>query len=123
MITRLSIAETEKVMKDIKTLKTRNKRPGVLSGVAKEPISEREFVRKFGSKVAHVRYSNRVDFVGLMISGHKCGVWVTATSNGTRKLRRFVIVNGEMKVIPTVIELRNDDSVTNLFKGLLNWIQ
>jgi hypothetical protein len=54
---------------------------------SREPMSEREFVRKFGSKVQHVRYSNKADFVGLIVYGKWQGFMVVRDDRGNRKIR------------------------------------
>lgn len=108
------------VLNDIRKLLTRRQRVGT-ANIDQEPINEREFVRGFGAKVTRVRYSGRVDFVGLIVVGKHGGFWVTA-ADGKRRLRKIVIENGQFKVTPTMIELRNNDSVTNLKPGLLKWV-
>ena len=89
-----------------------------------EPISERAFVRAFGDKVKRVRLSNRADFVGLMIMGNSCGFTITKPSAKVRRLRVLGINNdGSLKVTTRYIDLKENDSLTNLQKGLLRWVQ
>lgn len=111
------------VKKDAIKLATRNKRPGTCN-VAEEPMSERDFVRAFGTKVKSVRYSNRQDFVGLMICGANTGFWVVMDKETKlRKCRIITIMKGRVVVTNRELKLKADDSMSNLQRGLLRWVQ
>ena len=122
-------------LKDVAKLKERghhfHKRDAYIGGADSvkdrlhgEPISERAFVRAFGDKVKRVRLSNRADFVGLMIMGNRCGFTITKPSAKVRRLRVLGINNdGSLKVTTRYIDLKENDSLTNLQKGLLRWVQ
>lgn len=92
---------------------------------SRETLSEREFVRKFGSKVKRVRYSNRADFVGLMVLGDSIGFLVVRDKSGQRKLR--IIERSEVDHAVTLTNryrpLKTEDSLSNLQRGLLAWVQ
>lgn len=90
----------------------------------KEAVSERDFVRMFGTKVRKVRYSGRADFVGLMVLGHSIGFLIVKDAKNRRKAR-LVNVDDNNRVILTnrYIGLRHNDSLTNLWRGLLNYVQ
>ena len=115
-------AEKLKALIDVRTVTTRRRRAAEVP-LAEEPSTERDFVRRFGAKVASLRLSGRKDFVGLMVLGKCKGFWVTADTKGNRYLRKLGISNGHINVTSTVIKLRNEDSVTNLQPGLLKWVQ
>ena len=92
---------------------------------SRETMSERMFVRAFGSKAKRVRYSNRADFVGLMIMGTNIGFIVMREKNGKRKLRVLERdpVSDRLIITNQYRELKSEDSLTNLQRGLLNWVQ
>ena len=89
-----------------------------------EAVSERQFVRMFGTKVRKVRYSNRPDFVGLMVVGDNIGFLIVKDAKGNRKAR-LVNVENDNRVVLTnrYLGLRHNDSLTNLWRGLLNYVQ
>lgn len=92
---------------------------------SRETMSERMFVRAFGTKAKRVRYSNRADFVGLMIMGTDIGFMVVKDVDGRRKLRVLERNPVDDKLILTnrYRVLKSQDSLTNLQRGLLNWVQ
>lgn len=114
-----SIKET---LRDIAKLKERNAKPE--HHESKEPVSEREFVRKFGTKVRKVRWSNRGDMVGLLVLGETSGIWITRdTKTGMRHARLINVEDYNMTVTDRKLLLRHSDSLTYLWRGLLNWIK
>ena len=114
-----SIRET---LRDIAKLKARNAKPE--HHEPKEPVSEREFVRKFGSKVRKVRWSNRGDMVGLLVLGETSGIWITRDAKtGLRYVRLINVEDYNMTVTDRKLLLRHSDSLTYLWRGLLNWIK
>jgi len=116
------IDRIEQTLKDIEKLKSRNQRPTVCH-TQHEAVSERDFVRKFGTKVASVRYSGRADMVGLIVAGRESGIWITRDKNGQRWCRCIDVKNGQMHVTERKLMLRDRDSLTFLWRGLLNWIK
>lgn len=91
-----------------------------------EPLTEREFVRFFGTKVAHVRYSGRTDFVGLLVMGRNIGFTI-ATEIVKEKERRILVLidktaDGRLYVTNRKIPLRYADSASFLKIGLLNYV-
>lgn len=88
----------------------------------RERMSEREFVRAFGTKVAKVRYSNRADFVGLTVLGREQG-FLIAQHGDTRRIRLIDIENGVAKVTHRYLEVKANDSISNLQRGLLKWVR
>lgn len=90
----------------------------------REDISERQFVRMFGTKVRKVRYSNRPDFVGLMILGDNIGFLIVKNEKGHRKARLINIeTDNRLTLTHRYIGLRHNDSLTHLWRGLLNYVQ
>lgn len=83
-----------------------------------EPLNEREFVREFGSKVKHVRYSGRADFVGLMVRGDRLGFMVVQAKAG-RRIRFLMKEDGRWHVTKRYINVNHDDSVSAMQRGLL----
>lgn len=118
----LTSSDKLKVLADIQRLTSRHKRAASDERVI-EPITEVLFVRRFGAKVANVRFSRRSDFVGLLVLGKHSGFCVTADSNNVRVLNKCTVSLDGVKVTSTSIVLRSDDSVTNLQPGLLKWVQ
>lgn len=112
----------ETAIRDYNKLRERNQRPDT-KGMRREPITEQQFVRMFGTKVKSVRYSRRLDFVGLILYGENTGIWITSDTKGIRRCRLINIINGKMHVTNRYIELKHEDSLCNLQKGLLRWIQ
>lgn len=89
----------------------------------REELSERMFVRLFGDKVAHVRYSGRADFVGLMVYGRHIGFIVTRDAKLRRRLRIITIdEQNHVRLTPRYIVLTKQDSLSNLQRGLLRWV-
>lgn len=115
------IDRIEQTLLDIAKLKARNAAP-VVCHTQHEGVSERELVRKFGTKVAHVRYSNRQDMVGLIVAGKSSGIWITRDKDGQRWCRLLDIDNGQMSVTHRKLLLRDRDSLTFLWRGLLHWV-
>lgn len=114
-----SIKET---LRDIAKLKERSAKPE--HHESKEPVTEREFVRKFGTKVRKVRWSNRGDMVGLLVLGETSGIWITRDAKtGLRYARLVNVENYNMAVTDRKLLLRHSDSLTYLWRGLLNWIK
>ena len=114
-----SIKET---LRDIAKLKARNACPE--HHEPKEQVTEREFVRKFGTKVRKVRWSNRGDMVGLLVLGETSGIWITRDAKtGLRYARLVNVEDYNMTVTDRKLLLRHSDSLTYLWRGLLNWIK
>lgn len=88
----------------------------------REQLSQRAFVRAFGDKVKSVRYSDRADFVGLMVLGQYQGFWVTKDKEG-RKLRIVDVDGMHVHLTKRIIPLRRNDSLSNLQRGLLKWVR
>ena len=91
--------------------------------ISAERLNERDFVRKFGSKVKQVRYSGRIDFVGLIVCVANTGFWITKTDDGLRKCRLMDIIDGKIRVTPRYLPLKNNESMSNLWRGLLRYVQ
>lgn len=90
----------------------------------RERLSEREFVRAFGTKVAKVRYSNRADFVGLTVLGKQQGFTITNDQHGGRKIRLIDIdAQGVSHVTHRFLPVKSNESVSNLQRGLLKWVR
>jgi hypothetical protein len=90
----------------------------------KEALAERDFVRMFGTKVRKVRYSNRADFVGLLVVGDNVGFLIVKDKAGERKARLVNIrTDNSMVLTKRYLPLRNNDSLSNLQRGLLNYVQ
>ena len=107
---------------DIRVLKSRNAKPP--HHEPKEPISERDFVRKFGTKVKKVRWSGRGDMVGLLVVGNTSGFWITRNAtSGKRYVNIIDVLNN--KLIPTErrFVLKNSDSLHYMWRGLLNFVR
>lgn len=117
-----AIDRIEQTLHDIRVLKSRNAKPP--HHEAKEPTSERDFVRKFGTKVRKVRWSNRGDMVGLLVLGETSGIWITRDAKtGLRYARLVTVEDYNMVVTDRKLLLRHSDSLTYLWRGLLNWIK
>lgn len=90
----------------------------------RERMSEREFVRAFGTKVAKVRYSNRADFIGLTILGKQQGFTITNDQHGGRKIRLIDIdAQGVSHVTNRFLPVKSNESVSLLQRGLLKWVR
>lgn len=90
----------------------------------RERMTEREFVRSFGDKVKHVRYSNRTDFVGLVVVGKFQGFIITSDDSGVRKVRLVDIdESGKRHVTRRYLRVKSNDSVSNLQRGLLKYVR
>lgn len=90
----------------------------------RERMSEREFVRAFGTKPVKVRFSNRADFVGLTLLGKQQGFTITNDQHGGRKIRLIDIdEQGVSHVTHRFLPVRSNESVSNLQKGLLKWVR
>lgn len=89
----------------------------------RERMSEREFVRAFGTKVAKVRYSGRADFVGLTVLGRQQGFTITRGEGDARKIRLIDIDGGVVKVTPRYLPVKSNESISNLQRGLLKWVR
>lgn len=83
-----------------------------------EPMTEREFVRKFGDKVKAVRWSGNPDFVGLSVRGDRLGFVVTK-NNGVRRVRFIVKEDGSWHITKRYIPVHHNDSISHMWKGLL----
>lgn len=117
-----AIDRIERALHDIRILKSRNAKP--LHHEPKEPISERDFVRKFGTKVKKVRWSGRGDMVGLLVVGNTSGFWITRDSK--TGLRHVHILDAQDNIItPTSRRflLKNSDSLSHMQRGLLNFVR
>lgn len=109
-------------LRDIGILLTRNKRPGI-KHMDEESMTEQQFIRSFGTKVKGVRLSKRLDMVGLIILGQHVGIWITRGADNKRRVRAVDVVDGKMRVTPRFLILKDKDSLSNLQRGLLNWVQ
>lgn len=95
---------------------------------SRETMSEREFVRKFGSKVVHARYSGKPDFVGLCIYGRFTGFMVVRDSQGNRKVRLLDVladkrnIHGRVHVTPRYLRVKSHESLSLLQRGLLRYV-
>ena len=121
----MAMSTVERALDTLRDVEKLKKRHHESSGpVIAEPISERTFVRAFGDKAKRVRYSNRADFVGLMVMGHNCGFVITKPGAKVRRLRVLgVNRDGSLKVTARYLDLKSFDSLTNLQRGLLRWVQ
>lgn len=88
-----------------------------------EALTEQQFVRAFGTKVKTVRLSKRRDMVGLIVSGTHNGIWITRGADKKRRVRAVDIVDGKLHVTSRFLVLNNKDSLSNIQRGLLNWVQ
>lgn len=89
-----------------------------------ETMSEKMFIRAFGSKVWRVRYSNRPDYVGLMILGRSVGFIVRRTSDNKRELRLInVKEHGRLEFTNRRYLLKKPDSLSNMQPGLLRFVE
>lgn len=116
------IESIQRTLRDIAKLRARNAKPE--HHEPKESVTEREFVRKFGTKVRKVRWSGRGDMVGLLVLGETSGIWITRDAKtGMRYARLVSVENYNMTVTDRKLLLRHSDSLTYLWRGLLNWIK
>lgn len=97
----------------------------VKRGSNREEMSQRAFVRAFGDKVKRYRLSARADFIGLMVLGFNQGIMVTGEADGSHRKLRIVDVldSGHISVTKRYITLRDNESVSNLQRGLLRWVR
>lgn len=109
-------------LRDIKLLQARHKRRGV-EDMDEESMTEPQFVRAFGTKVKIVHLSHRLDMVGLMIAGRFNGILITRGGDKQRRVRAVDIIDGKMHVTQRFLVLKDKDSLSNLQRGLLNWVQ
>lgn len=117
-----SIERQLQTLRDIQKLQARHKREGI-EHMDEESMSEIAFVRAFGTKVKLVRWSNRLDMVGLILAGRFNGIWITRGADHKRRVRAVDIVDGKLSVTHRFLLLKDKDSLSNLQKGLLNWVQ
>lgn len=89
----------------------------------REAMTEREFIRFFGTKVVYSRLSRRADFVGLLIRGHNSGFYIVMGDDGKRRLVPVMIVDGTAIPAKNPIVLQHKDSASNMARGLLNFVQ
>lgn len=108
---------------DVQRLVSRHRRVGIVD-MDEEALSEEQFVRSFGTKVKKVRLSHRLDMVGLLIVGQFNGIWITRGEDSKRRVRAVdVDADGKIHVLNRVLVLNNKDSLSNLQRGLLNWVK
>lgn len=107
---------------ELSILLNRNKRR-VPDIVDEESMTEQQFVRSFGTKVKSVRWSKRKDMVGLVVLGLHVGIWITRGTDNLRRVRAVNVVDGKMQITKRFLLLSDRDSLSNLQKGLLNWVQ
>lgn len=88
-----------------------------------EAQSEVSFVRFFGTKVKTIRWSHRLDLVGLMLLGNHNGIVIVRGSDGLRRVRPVDVNNGAITVLSRELVLKERDSLTHLRRGLLNWVK
>lgn len=100
------------------TLEKRREERARKMNVPHESMNEREFIRSFGSKAKSVRYSGRPDFVGLVVRGDRLGFMVVKHGDH-RRVRFIMFENGKWVVTKRYIPLRNDDSLSDMQRGLL----
>lgn len=112
----LNALKSVKAVRDVNVPKDR--------GLEVEPLTEAEFVRKFGVKVKRVRYSRRTDFVGLILYGEHNGIWIVRSAQGTRLVRLLDLdKSGKVSVLKRFVLVRQDDSLSNMVPGLLNFVR
>lgn len=116
------IDEAIQTLRDIKKLMSRHAKPGVVN-MNEEALTEQQFVRGFGTKVKAVRWSGRLDMVGLTVLGKNTGICITRGPDGKRRVRAIDVIDGKMHVTTRYLLLKDKDSLSNLQRGLLNWIQ
>lgn len=91
------------------------------SNVPREPMTEHEFVRKFGTKVKIVHFGGRPDFVGLTLKGERLGFMVV--KHGEQRRIRVIMKEGNHWTVTKVyIPLRHDDSASFMWRGLLRYV-
>lgn len=107
---------------DISILKSRNAKPP--HHESKEQITERDFVRKFGTKVKKIRWSGRGDMVGLLVVGNTSGFWITRNANTGKRYVTILDANNN-QLIPTErrFVLKHHDSLHYMWRGLLNFVR
>lgn len=86
-----------------------------------EPMTQREFVRHFGSKVKKVRYTDARDFVGLMVVGTRMGFTIVRHKDH-RRIRIVVMEDGRWAPTKVYIPLRDKDSASYMWRGLLRYV-
>lgn len=89
---------------------------------SRETMSQRAFVRSFGDKVKKVRYSDRADFVGMVLLGKQIGFMVVEI-DGVRKLRLIDVDGVKIHITNRFLPLKDSDSLSNLQRGLLKWVR
>lgn len=109
-------------LRDLGILLSRNKRQGT-QNMDEESMTEQQFIRSFGTKVKGVRLSKRLDMVGLMILGKHVGIWITRGPDHRRRVRAVDIIDGKIHITNRFLVLKDKDSLSNLQRGLLNWVQ
>ena len=117
-----AIDRIERALHDIRVLKSRNAKP--LHHEPKESISERDFVRKFGTKVKKVRWSGRGDMVGLLVVGNTSGFWITRNAaSGKRYVNIIDVLDNKLMPTERKFVLKSSASLHYMWRGLLNFVR
>lgn len=100
-----------------------------VNDASREPMSERQFINAFGSKVVFFRLSNRADFVGCIVCGKNTGLMVHRTDKGERRIRFLTVepckeqIHGRMTVTTRYLRVRENDSISNMLPALRKYVQ
>lgn len=111
-----------RVLRDMQILVSRNRRAPI-KDMKEEAMSEISFVRFFGTKVKQIRWSHRLDLVGLQLLGYHNGIEIIRGADGLRRVRAVDVSNGTITVLDREVILKERDSLVNLRRGLLNWVK
>lgn len=111
-----------RALHDVQVLLSRHKRAAIVD-MNEEAQSEVSFVRFFGTKVKTIRWSHRMDLVGLMLLGNHNGIVIVRGPDGLRRVRPVDVNNGTITVLSRELVLKERDSLTHLRRGLLNWVK
>lgn len=97
------------------------------AAAVKEPMTEREFVRGFGTKAVFYRLSNRTDYVGLIVCGMNSGI-IVVQHGDIRRIRIIDVeacpdqIHGRRKVTNRYFPVNHDDSVCNMLPALRKYV-
>lgn len=111
-----------RALRDVQNLLSRHRHAQIVD-MREEASSEIAFVRFFGAKVKQVRWSHRLDLVGLMLLGYHNGIEIVRGPDGKRRVRAVDVSNGTVKALNRELVLKDRDSLVHLRRGLLNWVK
>lgn len=111
-----------RALHDVQNLLARRRRAAIVD-MNEEAQSEVSFVRFFGTKVKKIRWSHRLDLVGLMLLGNYNGIEIIRGADGLRRVRAVDVSGDKIIVLNRELVLKERDSLVHLRRGLLNWVK